>query len=92
MLTCDGIIGWNLRRSFWQRRAGLLSLTATTAAGKQKVLIQDIGEDEAVLFAQEAVPGLLTPFLEVAARRSPPSPATTSAATPAATPAGPLAP
>jgi putative membrane protein len=69
MLSCDGIIGWNVRRSFWQRRAGLVSLTATTAAGKQKLLIQDIGDDEAVLFAEEALPGLLTPFLEVPVRR-----------------------
>jgi putative membrane protein len=69
MLSCDGIIGWNLRRSFWQRRAGLVSLTATTAAGKQKLLIQDIGDDEAVLLAQEALPGLLTPFLEVPVHR-----------------------
>ena len=35
VLLRSGIIGWTLRQSFFQRRAGIASLVATTAAGKQ---------------------------------------------------------
>jgi putative membrane protein len=63
MLACDGIIGWNLEQSFFQRRAGLATLAATTAAGRQRYAVQDIPLEEAVRLADQAVPGLLTPFL-----------------------------
>jgi putative membrane protein len=65
MLRCDGIIGWNIEQSFFQRRAGLATLVATTAAGRQGYSVQDVPLPEAVRLADEAVPGLLTPFLEV---------------------------
>jgi putative membrane protein len=64
MLASDGIIGWNVNRSFFQRRAGLATLVATTAAGRQGYEIQDVPLEVAVRLADEAVPGLLTPFLE----------------------------
>ncbi|MDN3353327.1 PH domain-containing protein [Actinomadura sp. DC4] len=64
VLSCDGIIGWNLRRSFFQRRAGLATLVATTAAGRQRIDVQDVPLDEALRVADAALPGLLTPFLE----------------------------
>ncbi|MCW2948528.1 MAG: rane-flanked domain protein [Actinoallomurus sp.] len=63
-LSCDGIIGWNLRRSFFQRRAGLATLVATTAAGRQRVEVQDVELGEALRTAEAALPGLLTPFLQ----------------------------
>ncbi|HKF19661.1 MAG TPA: PH domain-containing protein [Candidatus Dormibacteraeota bacterium] len=63
MLDCDGIIGWNLTQSFFQRRLGLATLVATTAAGRQWYDVQDLTLDEAVRVADQAVPGLLTPFL-----------------------------
>ncbi|WP_338200920.1 PH domain-containing protein [Candidatus Nephthysia bennettiae] len=63
MLACDGIIGWNLRQSFFQRRAGLATVVATTAAGRQQYEVQDVGLAEAVRVADQALPGLLTPFL-----------------------------
>jgi putative membrane protein len=63
VLARDGIIGWNVRRSYFQRRAGLATLVATTAAGRQQYAIEDVPLEEAVRFADEAVPGLLTPFL-----------------------------
>ena len=63
MLDCDGIIGWNLTRSFFQRRVGLATLVATTAAGRQRYDVQDVPLDEAVRLADQVVPGLLTPFL-----------------------------
>ena len=58
-----GIIGWNIRQTLFQRRAGLVTLTATTAAGKQAYHAVDIPEELAVALADEAVPGLVTPFL-----------------------------
>jgi putative membrane protein len=64
MLDGDGIIGWNLHRSFFQRRAGLATLVATTAAGRQQYRVQDVELGEALLTAEAAVPGLLAPFLE----------------------------
>ncbi|MFL6074084.1 MAG: PH domain-containing protein [Mycobacteriales bacterium] len=63
VLACDGIIGWNLRRSFFQRRAGLATLTATTAAGAQRYDVPDVPDGEALRLADAALPGLLTPFL-----------------------------
>ncbi|HVV11865.1 PH domain-containing protein [Amycolatopsis sp.] len=63
VLSCDGVIGWVVHRSFFQRRAGLVSLTATTAAGRQHYTNADLPQAEAVALADAAVPGLLTPFL-----------------------------
>ena len=63
VLACEGIIGWNLRQSFFQRRAGLVTLTATTAAGRQAYHVQDVTAAEALRVAGEALPDLLTPFL-----------------------------
>jgi putative membrane protein len=63
-LSCAGIIGWNLRQSFFQRRSGLATLVATTAAGRQRVDVQDVSLGAALHVADEALPGLLTPFLE----------------------------
>ena len=34
LLRADGIIGWRFRQYSFQRRAGLATLTATTAAGQ----------------------------------------------------------
>lgn len=63
LLQRTGIIGWNIDQSFFQRRAGLVSLTATTAAGQQAYQILDVPEDVAVAFAAEAVPGLVEQFV-----------------------------
>jgi putative membrane protein len=68
MIKCDGIIGWNVHRSFFQRRAGLATLVATTAAGRQGYRVQDVAHGPALRLADQATPGLLTPFLE---RRTP---------------------
>jgi putative membrane protein len=58
-----GIIGWNLQQSWFQRRAGLVTLVATTAAGSQAYAAVDVPEHLAIALADEAVPGLVTPFL-----------------------------
>lgn len=44
VLDTDGIIGWNIRRTFFQRRAGLATLIATTAAGRHRYTIPDLPE------------------------------------------------
>jgi putative membrane protein len=60
----DGaIIGWNMRSTIWQRRAGLTTLVATTAAGRQGYRIPDIAPAVALAFGEAAVPGLLSQFL-----------------------------
>jgi putative membrane protein len=63
ILECEGIIGWNLRESFFQRRAGLATLTATTAAGRQQYVVTDIPLPLALSLGDRALPGLLGPFL-----------------------------
>ncbi|MEU7879533.1 PH domain-containing protein [Microbispora bryophytorum] len=62
-LECDGVIGWNIERSFFQRRARLATLTATTAAGKQGYQVPDVDLTEALRLAATGTPGLLDPFL-----------------------------
>lgn len=62
-LQRGGVVGWTLKQSLAQRRAGLLTLTVTTAAGDGAYDIRDADQDEGLRFAAEAVPGLLEPFL-----------------------------
>lgn len=62
-LERTGVIGWNITQTYFQRRVGLVSLTATTAAGRQSYEILDVPEDVAVALADEAVPGLVSQFL-----------------------------
>jgi putative membrane protein len=63
-LLRTGVIGWTISSSPFQRRAGLVTIHATTAANKGAYPMYDIGAADGLLFAEEAVPGLLTPFLE----------------------------
>jgi putative membrane protein len=63
MLQRTGIIGWNLQQSWFQRRAGLVTLVATTAAGGQAYAAIDVPEPVAIALAHDAVPGLVEPFL-----------------------------
>jgi putative membrane protein len=62
ILACDGVIGVNLTRSYFQRRAGLVTLSATTAAGRQRYDVPDVEAAEALRVAEETMPGLLAPF------------------------------
>lgn len=63
LLATDAIIGWNLRSTWFQRRAGLATLVATTAGGSQSVTVLDVPEPTAVEVAAAAVPGLLDQFV-----------------------------
>jgi putative membrane protein len=63
MLVRDGIIGFNFRQSLFQRRAGVVTVEATTAGGRQRYVALDVPAGLAAGVADAAVPGLLTPFL-----------------------------
>jgi putative membrane protein len=43
----EGVIGWTIRRSLFQRRAGLATVIITTAAGRHSYSIPDMPFDEA---------------------------------------------
>ncbi|WP_053736090.1 PH domain-containing protein [Nocardia sp. NRRL S-836] len=62
-LQRTGIIGWRIERSFFQRRSGLVTIGATTAAGAGIYRVTDVGESDGLALADEAVPDLLRPFL-----------------------------
>lgn len=65
-LRRSGIIGWRISQSIFQRRLGLVTVDATTAAGRGHYATIDADEHEGLDFAADAVPGLLEPFLESA--------------------------
>ncbi|MDA8371792.1 MAG: PH domain-containing protein [Nocardiopsaceae bacterium] len=62
-LKRGAIIGWTVRRSPFQRRAGLSTLGAMVAAGGGLHRAPDIGHGRGLALADEAVPDLLAPFL-----------------------------
>lgn len=62
-LRRGGIIGWTVRSSFFQRRAGLVTVTATTAAGRGAYSVVDVDRSAGLALADSAVPDLLEPFL-----------------------------
>jgi putative membrane protein len=63
LLLRSGIIGYNLRQTFFQRRAGVTTLSATTAAGKQSYTAYDIPLDDGVALMQAVDPRLVEQFL-----------------------------
>ncbi|GAB3814695.1 PH domain-containing protein [Kribbella italica] len=62
-LQRDGVLGWRVRQSVFQRRVGLATFSAITAAGGGAYSARDADADEGLDFAREAVPGLLEPFV-----------------------------
>lgn len=63
VLGTEHVIGWNFRASWWQRRAGLTTVLATTAGGSGSVLVLDVPESMGVGLADAVVPGLVGQFL-----------------------------
>lgn len=61
-LGAEHVIGWNLRDSYFQRRAGLVSLAATTAGGTGRTEVYDVPTADAYDLAEQATPGLLAQF------------------------------
>jgi putative membrane protein len=64
ILEVDHVIGWNLRATWFQRRAGLTTLVATMAGGNQSVVVLDVPEHVAIGVAHEALPDLVAQFSE----------------------------
>lgn len=63
-LQRSGIIGWTISQTLFQRRRGLCTLIATTAAGREAYSVVDLDLADAVQVAHRAVPGLLDPIVE----------------------------
>ncbi len=61
-LAAEGVIGVTIRRSFFQRRVGLATLEATTAAGEQHYAVLDVELGEALDVAERLAPGLIGAF------------------------------
>ena len=59
-----GVVGWTVRQSWFQRRAGLVTVIATTAAGTGAYAVRDAAEADGLALADAAVPGLLRPFID----------------------------
>ena len=60
----QAIIGWNVQETFWQRRAGLVTLVATIAAGEDSVRILDLPRAEVEAVVRCATPGPVEQFME----------------------------
>jgi putative membrane protein len=64
-----GVVGWTVRRTIFQRQLGLSTVVATTAAGRGSYPLVDVDAGDGLRFADDAVPGLLAPFLVVPGER-----------------------
>jgi putative membrane protein len=58
----DSVVGWGLESTYFQRRLGLVSLTAASAAGRQGYRVRDVTPDEALGVVGEVTPELLAQF------------------------------
>ncbi|MEV4798753.1 PH domain-containing protein [Nonomuraea sp. NPDC049421] len=58
-----GVAGWTFTETFFQRRSGLVTVSATTAAGRGHYEVVDVGRSDGLDLAAATVPGLLDPFL-----------------------------
>jgi len=56
-LHADGIIGWTVRQSWFQRRAGLATVVAATPAGRHGYTVVDIPFDQAWALVEAVQPG-----------------------------------
>lgn len=63
MLDTTAVIGWHQRASWFQRRAGLCTLVATTAGGAQSYRAPDLPEPVATDLTRRAAPSLVEQFL-----------------------------
>ncbi|GAB97380.1 putative membrane protein [Kineosphaera limosa] len=62
-IGAGGIIGWNVSESFFQRRVGLVTLSATLAAGGGKIEVLDVPWPRALAVMRATTPGMLDDFL-----------------------------
>ncbi|WP_098958276.1 PH domain-containing protein [Pseudonocardia sp. N23] len=59
VLERDGVIGWRLRQSAFQRRAGLVTVEAVTAAGEGGYTVTDVAGADGVALAAAVTPGVV---------------------------------
>ncbi|MBW0106546.1 PH domain-containing protein, partial [Pseudonocardia sp. KRD291] len=62
-LQRDGVIGWRIRQSWFQRRAGVVTLDAVTGAGSGSYQILDVDPATAVDLARDTTPAALAAFV-----------------------------
>ena len=62
VLERDGVIGWKVTQTWFQRRVGLCHLVAATAAGSEYVAVVDVRLDVATAIAREVTPELIGAF------------------------------
>lgn len=63
VLRRGGVIGWRLGQTLTQRRAGLVTLHAVTAAGRGRYEVLDVDVARALELVDDVTPGLLAPFV-----------------------------
>ena len=63
-LQRSGVIGWTVSQSLFQRRLGVVTVAATTAAGHGRYAIIDVITSDGLAVAQQATPELLDPFVQ----------------------------
>ncbi|MER7501812.1 PH domain-containing protein [Nonomuraea pusilla] len=57
------VVGWRVRQTWFQRRAGVYTVTAGVGAGKGGYSAVDVSAEQAVGFPSEVTPSWLSPFL-----------------------------
>ncbi|WP_327590435.1 PH domain-containing protein [Nonomuraea sp. NBC_00507] len=67
------VVGWRLRQTWFQRRAGVLTLIAGVGAGKGGYEALDVSEAQGAGFPAEVTPEWLAPFLNPAPPEPPSS-------------------
>jgi putative membrane protein len=68
-IAAAGVVGWTVRQSPMQRRAGVATLVAATAAGVKRYPLIDVPEDRAWEIAAQASPWVADSIWAVAAKR-----------------------
>ncbi|MTE17321.1 PH domain-containing protein [Nocardia aurantiaca] len=58
-LEAPGVIGWTVRQTFFQRRAGVATVVAASAAGKKRYHVIDLPLDQAWSLIEAVTPGRL---------------------------------
>lgn len=58
-LEAPGIIGWTVHQTWWQRRSGIATVIAATAAGKKRYHVVDIPLDRGLQLIESVTPGRL---------------------------------
>ncbi|YAL82792.1 PH domain-containing protein [Dermacoccaceae bacterium W4C1] len=64
VLERRGVIGVTIRRTFFQRRAGLADLMVTSAAGAEVYTVMDVPDGDVDALAAELLPEHVTPLLD----------------------------